>query len=137
MHALRVESLTLFNSGTSSNNFFSNNIMECRLVKEQDHGFSLMVQNVSPGPLLIEYVDMKGLKHSNRVKIISWANRSEISPYEIPRKGYMDIKFRFTVFDLNFKFLNFLLKVNGKVESLFLPITLLDMCQFVTPINHQ
>jgi len=79
---------------------------------------------------------MKGLKYSNRVKILSWADRSEISPYDIPRKGYLDIKFRFTVFDLNFKFLNFLLKVNGKVESLVLPVTLLDMCNFASPIDY-
>jgi len=80
---------------------------------------------------------MKGLKYSNRVKIVSWANRSEILPYDISRKGYMDIKFRFSVFDLNFRFLNFLVKVNGKVESLVLPVTLLDMCNLATPIDYQ
>lgn len=41
----------------------------------------------------------------------------------------MDIRFRFSVGDLNFKFLSFLLRVNGKVETLVLPVTLLDMCE--------
>ena len=72
---------------------------------------------------------MKSLKYSNRIKILSWANRPEIGPYEIPRKGFMDIRFKFSVRDLNFKFLNFLLRVNGKMETLVLPVTLLDMCE--------
>lgn len=48
----------------------------------------------------------------------------------------MDIKFKFQVGDLNFKFLTFYLRINEKVEPIVLPITLLDMCEFTTPINH-
>lgn len=46
----------------------------------------------------------------------------------------MDIRFRFSVGDLNFKFLTFLLRINGKVESLVLPVTLLDMCELNTQL---
>jgi hypothetical protein len=136
MYALRHESLTLFNSGVSSNQFYSNHVMECRLLKENHNVFTLILQNTSNNPLLVEYCEMKTVKHSNRIKILSWANKPDISAYEIPRKGYMDIKFKFEVRDLNFKFLTFPLKINEKVESIILPITLLDMCDISSPINR-
>ena len=57
---------------------------------------------------------MKSLRYSNRIKILSWANRPEIGPYEIPRKGSMDIRFKFSVGDLNFEFLSLLLRSMGR-----------------------
>lgn len=41
----------------------------------------------------------------------------------------MDIKFLFEVYDLNFKFLTFSVKIEGKEERIVLPVTLLDMCE--------
>lgn len=78
---------------------------------------------------------MRGIKYCNRIKIVRWGNRSDITPFELPRKGFMDIKFRFRTADLNFKFLPFHLQVDKKVETILLPITLLDMAD-ITPIGH-
>lgn len=65
--------------------------------------------------MLVEYCEMRTIRHSNRIKIVSWGNRPDLGAYEIPRRGYMDIKFKFEVGDLNFKFLNFYLRVNERV----------------------
>lgn len=55
MHALRNESLNLYNSGRAYNQFYYNNIIECRILKESQSYFTLIIQNVSNKPLIIDY----------------------------------------------------------------------------------
>jgi hypothetical protein len=62
--------------------------------------------------LVVEYQDMKNAKYSRRIEIITWANKEEITPCTLPRNGYLDIRFHFKVYDLNFKFLTFQLIIN-------------------------
>ena len=97
-------------------------------MKEGEEQYLLSLHNVSDGPLTVGYYDMRNLLHSQRIKIISWANRREISPCVLQRNGYLDIRFQFKIFDLNFKFLTFQLVVNEALQDLVLPVTLLDVC---------
>jgi hypothetical protein len=85
----------------------------------------------------VDYYDMQDTLYSRRVKILTWANREEIAACTLPKGGYLDIKFEFAVYDLNFKFLTFQLLLNQSLESLVLPLTLLDVCHVApTDMRH-
>ena len=55
---------------------------------------------------------MKNVKFSRRIEIITWNNNEEITPCTLPKNGYLDIRFNFEVYDLNFRFLTFQLNIN-------------------------
>jgi hypothetical protein len=79
MSALRHESLNLYNSGLSHSQFGSNKTVECRLLKDDHHIFTLILQNISGESLTVDYYEMKNIKYSNRIKILSWGNKLEIN----------------------------------------------------------